>query len=268
MADEIHVIIIEDDPFARNWMTLLTARDWRTKVMGDFDAPDKLGIFFKQNPLVKVDVIVVDTETSLGGDWIQQTFRAIQESRQSARILCTGIEANERTLRKLSDPVFVGYILKGEIPYSIAWAINLTMQGMWVTTSKVQLLAAQKGIELPPSCTILDGHESPFRLTNERQAREARLAILFSMERHELADELGIAEGWSYGKVRDYYIQMGLKEILTDDSDLEDYLAGENLILSYLEEMKEDYSGSGKTKWMETMAFHLLTMPKVERINR
>jgi DNA-binding NarL/FixJ family response regulator len=265
MEDEIQVIIIEDDPFARNWMTLLVARDWRTRVVADFEHPDMLPIYFAKNSAQKVDVVVLDTETLLGGNWVHDAIKAVNDSGRSARILCTGIVANERIYRKLTEPLITGYVLKGEIPYSLAWAINLAKKGKWVTTPQVYKMAINGGLSIPRSCTVLDGNQSPFRITDTRQAYEARLAILFSMERHELADELGIAEGWSYGKVRGYYQEMGLKEMLAEESALEENLKGENLILSYLEEMRKDYSGEGKVKWMETMAFHLLTMPKVVR---
>lgn len=263
MAKDIQVVIVEDDPFSRNWMTLLVARDWRTRVVADYDRPEMLSVCFKENPALQVDIIVVDTETPLGGNWVEVASKAVTDANQSARILCTGIVANERILRKLEDPLFVGYVLKGEIPYSLGWAINLAMQGKWVTTSDVYKLASQIGFPKLNSCVVLDGHQSPFKIIDKQKAREARLAILFSMERHEFADELGIVTGWSYGKVKEYYSEMGLKDMLFGEGNIEDNLKGENLILSYLDEMKKEYSGSGKHKWMETMAFHLLTMPKV-----
>ncbi len=34
MKKEARVLIVEDDPFALNWMALLLARDWRTCVVG------------------------------------------------------------------------------------------------------------------------------------------------------------------------------------------------------------------------------------------
>lgn len=262
MAEDLHVVVVEDDPFSRNWMVLLIARDWRTKVVGDLSHPGLLPAFFKQNPALNVDIVVIDTETPLGGDWVQQTAQVVKDAGRSARILCTGIVANERILKKLSDPIFVGYVLKGEIPYSIAWAINLAMQGNWVATLGVESIIPTSTFAIPKSFLVLDGLQAPFGFTDERQAHEARLAILFSMERHELANELGIGEGWSYGKVKDYYEKMGLKALLDDEIDPEENLKGQTLILSYLNQMKKGYSGEGKAKWMETMAFHLLTMPK------
>ena len=35
MAKDIQVLIIEDDPYARDLMALLLTRDWRTRVIGE-----------------------------------------------------------------------------------------------------------------------------------------------------------------------------------------------------------------------------------------
>lgn len=31
MVEDVRVLILEDDPFARNWMSMLAARDLRTR---------------------------------------------------------------------------------------------------------------------------------------------------------------------------------------------------------------------------------------------
>lgn len=36
MARDILVSIMSDDDFARNWMSLLVVRDWRTRVVSEF----------------------------------------------------------------------------------------------------------------------------------------------------------------------------------------------------------------------------------------
>jgi len=36
MQKELNVIIVEDDPYARDFMSMLLRRDWRTRVVGEF----------------------------------------------------------------------------------------------------------------------------------------------------------------------------------------------------------------------------------------
>jgi len=45
---------------------------------------------------------------------------------------------------------------------------------------------------------VLDGRQPVAGLTG-RELEAARMAFLFSLERHDLADELNISKDWSYG---------------------------------------------------------------------
>jgi len=47
MAKDIQVLIIEDDPYARDLMTLLLTRDWRTHVVGEIQGQHELHDFFQ-----------------------------------------------------------------------------------------------------------------------------------------------------------------------------------------------------------------------------
>ena len=35
MPKDLYVLLIEDDPFARDLMSMLMSRDWRTRVIGE-----------------------------------------------------------------------------------------------------------------------------------------------------------------------------------------------------------------------------------------
>jgi len=63
MHTEIQVVIVEDDPYARDLMAMLLARDWRTRVVAEFEsgAENDLKGFFS-DPLNPVDVVIIDTE--------------------------------------------------------------------------------------------------------------------------------------------------------------------------------------------------------------
>jgi hypothetical protein len=86
------------------------------------------------------------------------------------------------------------------------------------------------------------------------------------MERRDLADELGVTEDWGYGLVSAVYEKIGLKDILSGDVDLSGYLGNHELLTSHFEQIKEESRGSGKARDMETLAFHLLTMPEMREL--
>src|SRR5512138_463463 len=100
---EFQIIILEDDPFSRNWMALLAARDWRTRVAGEFDEPLKMIPFLHQKS-AHVDLILMDTDIPGGDDWIPQILGAISGLKHPPAILCTGIRPNPGVLGRIGNP--------------------------------------------------------------------------------------------------------------------------------------------------------------------
>ena len=259
---EVLIAIVEDDPFARNWMALLAARDWRTRVAGEFDEPLKI-IPLLHNKASYVDLILMDTDIPGGEDWIPEILGAISGMPHPPAILCTGIRPNPEVLIRMAHPCFVGYILKNEIAYSLAWAVDIAMTGKWVVTEGVRSLASSMRYPLPHPCVVLDGRKTLQSTLSKRQSDVSRLAFLFSMERKELADELGIVEDWGYGLVSQIYEQLGVKDILEDDEELKSYFADQPLILAHIEKIRSEGKGSVKAHELESLAFHIITLPEM-----
>ncbi len=259
---EFQIAIVEDDPFARNWMALLAARDWRTRLAGEFDEPLKI-IPLLHKKASYVDLILMDTDIPGGEDWIPEILGTISGIPHPPAILCTGIRPNPNVLARMSHPSFVGYILKNEIGFSLAWAIDIAMTGKWVITEGVHSMASSMRFPIPHPCVVMDGRKTLQSTLSKRQADVSRLAFLFSMERKELADELGIVEDWSYGLVSQIYEQLGVKDILTDDEMLKSYFADQPLILSHIDKIREEGHGSAKAHDLETLAFHIITLPEM-----
>ena len=262
--EDIRVVIVEDDPFARNWMSMLAARDLRTRVVGEVEEPSEI-ISILERRIERIDLILLDTDIPGGENWIPRIRMALKSSNRFPSILYTGIKPNGRVLVQLTDPFFRGYILKGEILNSLAWAVALAVKGNWIITDSIQALSSSLNFTLPKPCIMLEGRYAVQNLT-PHQAHVARLAFLFSMERRDLADELGVTEDWGYGLVSAVYEKIGLKDILSNDVDLSGYLGNHEILTSHFEQIKDETEGSGKTRDMETLAFHLLTMPEMREL--
>jgi hypothetical protein len=259
---EFQILILEDDPFSRNWMALLAARDWRTRLAAEFDQPLKIIPFLHQKASY-VDLILMDTDIPGGEDWIPQILGAISGMKRPPAILCTGIRASPEVLSRMFHPCFVGYILKGEISYSLAWAIDYSLSGKWVVTESVRSLASSMNYPLPHPCVVLDGRKSLQSTLSRHQADVSRLAFLFSMERRELADELGVVEDWGYGLVSQVYELLGVKDVLNDREVMDAFFGNEPLILSHIEKIRAEGKNSIKAHDLETLAFHIITMPEM-----
>jgi hypothetical protein len=166
-------------------------------------------------------------------------------------------------LTRLDHPCFVGYILKNEISYSLAWAIDIALSGKWVTTEGVRSLASALGYPLPHPCVVMDGRKTLQSTLSRHQADVSRLAFLFSMERRELADELGIVEDWGYGLVSQIYEQLGVKDILNDEDALLSWFGDQPLIMAHVQKIRAAGKNSMKAHDLETLAFHIITMPEM-----
>lgn len=264
MPKDTRVFIVEDDLYARNWMYLLLVRDWRTRVVGDAGTLDGLVDALKKVSS-RIDIILFDTDIPHNMVWLSSLLEALRQFSAPPRILLTGLQPDEKLLQQSLDPRYVGYILKEEIRHSLPWACTLGAEGRWVTTPGLQFLAGRMGLGLPGRSVVLDGRRLLNTLT-EREAEVARLAFLYSVERHDLADELLISQDWTYGLVSGLYNKLGLEEILSGEVDPAVYLGDNRLVLDHVRGILERLKGSKKAMELETLAFHLVTTPEIEEL--
>ena len=273
MAGSIQVLIAEDDHFSNNWMALLLARDWRTHVTAQVSDPGELRARLA-NPAEQIDLVLLDTEMPGDAHWMQDMLQVISARPQTPRVLLTGTYPQEARLRLVPASSLCGYILKSEIRFGLAWAAALAMEWKWVITPGVETMLHRAKIGILRPYVVLDGRV-PFWELTEHQTNAARLAFLFSMERRELADELGLTEDWVYGLVSSLYKKLGLSELLSGEVDPQVYWGEHPLVLSHVRQiiagMKQSSAARQaetkvKARDLETLAFHLLTMPEVREV--
>jgi len=255
------VTILEDDVFSRNWMALLMVRDWRTRLVGEFSNQVELCEFLDKE-FQPFDILILDVDL-FGEDFsIDEICENLSKENRSAKILLTGVEPEGRILRQIDDERVCGYVLKNEVGYSLSWVIAFAYEGHWVLTPGVMSLAGDLNYVLPDNKLILDGRKKLPGFT-DHEAEVARMAIIFSIGRRDLADELKISEQWSYGLVSELYKKMGLGEILSGEVDLFSYIGESRIIQSHFEEIMAELEVSSKARDLETLAYHLLTMPEI-----
>lgn len=261
LSKEILVAILEDDVFACNWMALLMVRDWRTRVVGEFTSRAEL-IASLNDPKPMFDVLIFDVD--MFGEYykLSDICQILQSKCQQAKILLTGIRPDPKVLQQVKDERIAGYVLKHEVGYALSWVITFLNEGHWVSTPGVQRLANEINYLLPDNTMILDGRKTILDFT-DHEAEVARMAFIFSVGRRDLADELKISEQWSYGLVSELYKKMGLTDIIAGDADLFSYIGESKIIKRKFQEIIDQLGPSKKARDMETLAFHLLTMPEI-----
>lgn len=262
---DIRVVVVEDDPFARNWTAMLLVRDWRTHLAGELNAKTDVLPYLKQLA-EKVDLILLDVDHFGERPGSGMDIRKLAEGlKPGVRILLTGIHPQEHILQQTQNEHVCGYILKGEISNSMVWAVSMAMEGRWISTPGVEDLAGELCFRLPPNRVCINGHTPIYDFT-PREVAAARLAFLFSMERRDLADEMSITENWTYGLVSGIYKKLGLEELLNGEIEARERLGDNPLALSHLQQIMDELNAtaSGKARDMETLAFHVMTMPEME----
>ena len=263
MNNDIRVAILEDDVFSRNWMALLLVRDWRTRVVGEFSTRAELFAYIKgMNQALNVLIFDVDLFDEYFS--IREFFQKVSSQFQQTKILLTGIQPDPKVMSQLDTENVSGYVLKSEIGYSLSWVITFVAEGHWVLTPSTQALAHATNFSLPPNALVLEGRKTIPGFT-DHEAEVARIAFIFSAGRRELADELKISEQWSYGLVSELYKKMGLTDVIAGEEDLFSYIGESNIIKNKFQEILEELGPSKKAKDMETLAYHMLTMPNIVR---
>jgi len=229
MNKDILVAILEDDIFSSNWMSLLMVRDWRTRLVGEFSNRVELCTYL-ENPNLSFDILIVDV------DQFGENFQI--------------------------DEICQVLVLKNEVGYSLSWIISFVYENSWVLTPGTMALASRINFPIPHNKLIVDGRKNLPGFT-DHEAEVARFAFIFSLGRRDLADELKISEQWSYGLVSELYTKMGLSEILSGEVDLFSYIPENPIIRSHFTEIIEELGSSTKARDMETLAYHILTMPDI-----
>jgi DNA-binding NarL/FixJ family response regulator len=266
MPKEVLVVITEDDPYSRDLMMILLARDWRTRVVGEFgsDCAVELASFLGE-PMNRVDVMLVDTETPCSPQWPAQAAQiALAQDRPPALLyMCTRPEvgALERALQNGH-----GYVVKGELLYALASAVSYVANGYFVITPQIQTIAG--GHVLPRRTAVINGRQSVVKFT-QRETDLARLSILFNLAQRDIADELVLSPDFVAEVTGQVYEKLGVREMIAGNTPLETYFNDET-VLAHMRAILPSTSSSRKAgqkaPGMSTIAFHLLTVPEIEEL--
>jgi DNA-binding NarL/FixJ family response regulator len=262
MKSDINVAIIEDDLYSLNWMSLLLVRDWRTKVIAEVSNQKQLNEFIKDDR-IHLDIVLMDVDIFGNIFNFEETCAEFNDMQRDFKVLCIGCQADKKAFRYLDQEKFSGFILKQEIGYSLGWAISFAAEGAFLLTPSTLALAHGLGFSVPADKLVLSGR-SQFPGITDRESEVARLAIIFSLGRRDLADELKISDQWSYGLVSELYTKLGLGDLFTGKMDLQTYFGDNAIIQSHIDEIMSQLGPSKKARDLETLAFHLLTMPDFE----
>lgn len=262
MKQDILVALYSEDSYALNWMSLLVVRDWRTRVVIEATSAPQFMTELEQEHQY-IDVIVLDLDLISNFYQIASQINDYsQSSRQKPKVIGLSSGPYPTFFKEIQAELIAGILLKNEISMSLGWAISFAAEGSQVYSPQAIDIAWKANFPIEKSKLVL--HSRSYPGLTDRQSEIARLAIIFSIGRRDLADELKISDQWSYGVVSELYDQLGLGEILDETQQFKSILESDKVIKAHIDEILEDLGTSKKARDLETLAFHLLTMPVIE----
>ena len=271
MTDKNRVVVVEDDPYTRDQLLNLLSRDWRTRVVGEFDSFSKKAFQdFVCDENNNYNAVILDTEVPWNPNWPIEAFEIIRALEKPPKLifLCTLPLARYWNDILLDYDFYGGYLAKQEILYSIPAAVAMTTQGYIVSTESVQNLRSP--FHTRKNMVVVDGTKA-FHGFTHREQEVLRLGILFSLSHRDIEDELVISRDWISEVLGSIYDKLSIKDILSGEIPLESIFTDEAVLLraqQILEKYQAQSSGKNlrKTPWLSTLAFHILTTPEIRAI--
>ena len=260
MAKDILVSILSDDLFSLNWMSLLIVRDWRTRVFNEGELIDPLEED-EVETIHHVDVVVADLDSFVQNTNLFSNLNRYLAENPSLLVVGVGSRIEPLFFQRIPVKNIAGYLLKSEIASSLGWAVSFAYEGSLVFTPGSHRAAFNVGfVSTKPEKVVMS---RIYPGMTDRQSEIARLAIIFSVGRRDLADELKISDQWSYGAVSELYEKLGLNELAQDKDDIIANLDNDPMIKMHIDEILEELGTSKKARDLETLAFHILTLPEI-----
>ena len=267
MSKEYRVIIIEDDPFACDLMGLLLARDWRTHVAAELGLGTEAELKkILSGPTHHIDVVLVDTETPIDPHWPGRAAQIALSAHPAPAVLYTCTRPEAGMLERLPRADKGGFVVKNEVLYALASAVCAAGKGEWVVTPGVLNIGSRASVHT--NTRLMSGNTPVARFTR-REKDILRLGILLNLSQRDIADELVVSQDFVSEIMGQLYEKLGLHDVLSGTTPLEDYFSDENILehcrsilnqVTHLETEKTQH----KAPWMATLAFHLLTAPKID----
>lgn len=214
MPKDILVSIMSDDIFARNWMSLLVVRDWRSRLVAEMNCQADPFTLISQNKQ-RCDFLIVDLDTLRSNPSLLSTLNNQDHTKKPLKIIGISSRLESRFLTRIKPELLAGYLIKDEIGNSLGWAITFAAEDKIVFTPITSNLAFELSLDLSKEKMILKKRVQVG--ITDRQEEIARLAIIYSVGRRDLADELKISDQWSYSMVSELYDKLGIEDLFSGE---------------------------------------------------
>jgi DNA-binding NarL/FixJ family response regulator len=204
----LKVLVMDRDFYALHAVNSVLAYDRRTRVTRLTEHLSDMWAYIQETPLAeRPDVVLLDDDNIAGGvKGLMKTIADLRSAIPGVRVICLSQVADVEPVDVAAKAGAVGFLLKQEVRYQIAWAIVETYrQGEFIITRGSSHLRA-KGFHDTRllHARVLPGRKVFPDLTG-RIAQALDLCVLKGMPAILAADEMGISLNTIRGYIRDGY---------------------------------------------------------------
>lgn len=207
----VHVLIVDDDYYAREALSALVARDSRTRV---WDAVESVpaavqSLSTSGDRPVAPDVILLDVRLAEGERAGIDGIAKLRIGAPSARILVTSVSADDETVLAAVRAGADGYVWKNETAERIATAVVRVAEGRFVLSrsiadSLLETIGALGGY----ATEVLPGRVDYVELT-ESVRKTVYLFCVAGLSAKEIAEELRVSVNTVHSRIKAAYAALG-----------------------------------------------------------
>lgn len=207
----VHVLIVDDDFYARDALRSLVARDTRTRV---WDAVESVGAALTAlgtpgDRPAQPHVVLLDVRLEEGERAGIEGIAAIRGAASDARVLITSVSSDDSTVRAAVTAGADGYVWKNEAAERIASAVVRAAEGRFVLSRRIaESLLDTLGDLGRYSAEVLPDRAANVELT-EGVRKTIYLYCVAGLSAREIADELQVSVNTVNKRIGAAYMALG-----------------------------------------------------------
>jgi DNA-binding NarL/FixJ family response regulator len=203
----LKVLVMDTDFYALHAINSVLAYDRRTRVTELAESPEQMWAYVRRTPPAELPNVVLVEADHLGGKTrVADTVADLRKSIADVHVICTAQFTDAELVDGAAKAGAVGFLLKQEVRYQIAWAIVETyLQKDFVVTKGIRDIRNSGFHDTRVVyARVLPGRKL-FKDLTGRIAQALDLCVLQGLPANLAADEMGISLNTIRGYIRDGY---------------------------------------------------------------